>query len=159
MPSMSKKQKRLMAAVAHGWKPSRIKGPTRAVAKEFVREDRKAKKAWGGLASLSASSRVPGGDFYSAAQRPSVARQGGVRGGLPRGPLGDTAQRALGAKVAGRNAPQPNRPGLGKPMPPPGYGSRAPGRNARPSGSLEAGGASLGASLGRLDQLRRRIGR
>lgn len=39
MPSKSKKQAKLMRAVAHGWKPSRIKGPTRTVAKEFVSAD------------------------------------------------------------------------------------------------------------------------
>lgn len=30
-----------MRAVAHGWKPSRMKGPTRAVAKEFVNADKR----------------------------------------------------------------------------------------------------------------------
>lgn len=39
MPSKSKKQAKLMRAVAHGWKPSRIKGPTRKVAKEFMKAD------------------------------------------------------------------------------------------------------------------------
>ena len=41
MPSKSKKQAKLMRAVAHGWKPSRMKGPTRAVAKEFVDADKR----------------------------------------------------------------------------------------------------------------------
>lgn len=39
MPSRSKKQARLMRAVAHGWKPTRIKGPSRKVAREFVAAD------------------------------------------------------------------------------------------------------------------------
>ncbi len=48
MPSKSAKQKKLMQAVAHGWKPSRIKGPTRAVAREFVQAD-KREKGRGGM--------------------------------------------------------------------------------------------------------------
>ncbi len=36
-----------MRAVAHGWKPSRIKGPTRAVAKEFVDADKRRDKVTG----------------------------------------------------------------------------------------------------------------
>lgn len=39
MPSKSPEQKQLMAAVAHGWKPDRIKGPPVAVAKEFNKAD------------------------------------------------------------------------------------------------------------------------
>jgi len=44
MPSSTKKQAHLMAAVAHGWKPSGEKGPTRAVAEEFHSADKKAGK-------------------------------------------------------------------------------------------------------------------
>lgn len=40
MPSKTPKQARLMAAVAHGWKPDRFKGPTEAVAKEFNQADK-----------------------------------------------------------------------------------------------------------------------
>ncbi len=40
MPSTSVKQKKTMAAIAHGWKPTRIKIPKK-VAKEFHRADRK----------------------------------------------------------------------------------------------------------------------
>lgn len=51
MPSKSAKQAKLMRAVAHGWKPSRIKGPSRKVAKEFVAADKKAKGyQYGGVA-------------------------------------------------------------------------------------------------------------
>jgi hypothetical protein len=39
MPSTSKKQERLMAAVAHGWKPDKFKGPPVKIAKEFNRAD------------------------------------------------------------------------------------------------------------------------
>jgi len=40
MPSTSKAQARLMRAVAHGWRPDKIKGPPKKVAKEFVRADK-----------------------------------------------------------------------------------------------------------------------
>jgi len=43
MPSKSPAQAKLMRAVAHGWKPDRMKGPPRKVAKEFVAADKKAK--------------------------------------------------------------------------------------------------------------------
>jgi len=43
MPSKTAKQAKLMRAVAHGWKPSRMKGPPVSVAKEFVAADKKAK--------------------------------------------------------------------------------------------------------------------
>ena len=44
MPSKSPAQKRLMDAVAHGWKKPGGGGPSKAVAKEFVAAD-KAKAA------------------------------------------------------------------------------------------------------------------
>jgi len=40
MPSVSQKQHNLMEMVAHGGKPSSGKGPTKAVAKEYVDADR-----------------------------------------------------------------------------------------------------------------------
>ncbi len=43
MPSKSPAQAKLMRAVAHGWKPDRMKGPPKKVAKEFVAADKKAK--------------------------------------------------------------------------------------------------------------------
>ncbi len=49
MPYKSEAQGRLMRAVAHGWKPTRIEGPTRAVAKEFVEAEKKGKRR-GGMA-------------------------------------------------------------------------------------------------------------
>lgn len=39
MPSKTPAQARLMAAVAHGWKPDRVKGPPVSVAKEFNAAD------------------------------------------------------------------------------------------------------------------------
>jgi hypothetical protein len=41
MPSTSPAQARLMAAVAHGWKPDNIKAPPVSVAKEFNQADKK----------------------------------------------------------------------------------------------------------------------
>ena len=40
MPSKSPAQARLMRAVAHGWKPSRIPTPPVKVAREFVNADK-----------------------------------------------------------------------------------------------------------------------
>jgi hypothetical protein len=39
MPSVSKKQHNLMEAIAHGAKPKSGKGPSPAVAKDFVKAD------------------------------------------------------------------------------------------------------------------------
>lgn len=43
MPSKTAKQARLMKAVAHGWKPDRIKGPSKAVAKDYAKADQRKK--------------------------------------------------------------------------------------------------------------------
>ena len=43
MPSKSAKQAKLMRAVAHGWKPDQMKGPSKKVAKEFVAADQRKK--------------------------------------------------------------------------------------------------------------------
>ena len=49
MPSVSKKQHNYMEMIAHGGKPKSGKGPSKAVAKEFVNADKKkkAKKVFG----------------------------------------------------------------------------------------------------------------
>lgn len=39
MPSTSPKQARFMAAVAHGWKPDKVKAPPVSVAREFNAAD------------------------------------------------------------------------------------------------------------------------
>jgi hypothetical protein len=39
MPSKSPEQARFMAAVAHGWKPDRVKAPPLQVAREFNAAD------------------------------------------------------------------------------------------------------------------------
>jgi len=67
MPSKSPAQAKLMRAVAHGWKPDRIKGPSRSVAREFANADRKysggfaENRYWtGGLAAMNeVNSGVP----------------------------------------------------------------------------------------------------
>jgi len=61
MPSTSKKQAKLMQAVAHGWHPDHFKGPTKEVAKEFVRADGKKRhltKRAARKARLNAKSNV-----------------------------------------------------------------------------------------------------
>ena len=40
MPSKTPKQAKLMRAVAHGFKPTKFKGPSMQVAKEFVAADK-----------------------------------------------------------------------------------------------------------------------
>ena len=75
MPSKSPAQARLMRAVAHGWKPDRIKGPSRAVAREFVKADEK----WtGGLAAMNNVNSMEVMNY----QRGGSSRPGG-RPGLP----------------------------------------------------------------------------
>ena len=39
MPSSTPKQARFMAAVAHGWKPDKVKAPPTGVAEEFNEAD------------------------------------------------------------------------------------------------------------------------
>lgn len=57
MPSKTKAQAKLMRAVAHGWKPKGKKKPpvSIAVAKEFMKEDMKAKRS--GRGTLAAGDR------------------------------------------------------------------------------------------------------
>ena len=43
MPSSSPAQEHLMAAVAHGWKPDKVKAPPVKVAKEFNKADQLSK--------------------------------------------------------------------------------------------------------------------
>ncbi len=73
MPSKSPAQANLMRAVAHGWKPDRIKGPSRAVAREFVNADRKysggfaENRYWtGGLAAMNNVNSMNGKMNYQA---------------------------------------------------------------------------------------------
>ena len=43
MPSLSERQARFMRAIAHGFKPDRVKAPPVSVAKEFVAADKRKK--------------------------------------------------------------------------------------------------------------------
>ncbi len=47
MPDTTYKQHRFMQAVEHGFKPTREKGPSKAVAKEFLAADKSAGKFQG----------------------------------------------------------------------------------------------------------------
>ena len=54
MPSKTPKQARFMRAIAHGWKPSRMKNPpSQAVAREFMKADQRKGMWEGGLAPMS----------------------------------------------------------------------------------------------------------
>lgn len=47
MPSVTRKEHNFMQAVKHGFKPTREKGPSKAVAAEFVAADKAAGKFQG----------------------------------------------------------------------------------------------------------------
>lgn len=152
MPFKSKKQARFIRAIAHGWKPGKKKGPSQAVARKLMADDKRSggRFAQGGLATLGMAARAA----------PLPARRPGAP--IPRGPLGSTAQRALKGKLAGRNAPQPNArgnrargagAGLGGPL------AARPTR-ASPLGStsgIASARASMGDQLGRLEGLNARV--
>jgi hypothetical protein len=116
MPSKSKKQAKFMRAVAHGWKPTRSKGPSPEVAREFVRADKRTGKyaAGGPVVALAAAGqgidpgrRMMGSRPNVRAQAPLQALRGtGMPGRVPNGAL-RTARDALrrgrdGATGAGR---------------------------------------------------------
>jgi len=114
MPSKSPAQARLMAAVAHGWKPDRIKGPPVSVAKDFNRADAAKKKrlAKGGPARdpLSTPPTSPRGALGSLGATMKVGDLGGTgrpRGGLAKRPGSTRASR--GAALSGRPLPRPGR--------------------------------------------------
>lgn len=44
MPSSTPKQEKFMRAVAHGWHPDQFKGPSQAVAREFMQADQAKKQ-------------------------------------------------------------------------------------------------------------------
>lgn len=141
MPSKSPSQARLMRAVAHGWKPSKIKGPTKSVAKEFVKADRRKKVQsyqFGGVTgpgmyggALSRYRQPQGARRSGPKLRPQQMPQRGLqqrgpqqrqpmRGGL--GQVGQAMMRQRGVPQSkgmpgGRIAPPPGKyPGGGNPM-------------------------------------------
>lgn len=102
MPSKTPKQARFMKAIAHGWKPSGKKGPSKKVAKDFVAADARKKKSkpklkmqMGGLARVMASPRFQQG-------RPQGAQQG-----APRPPRGRPGGLDLQRPAVKQTSPQP----------------------------------------------------
>lgn len=97
MPSVTPKQAKFMRAIAHGWKPSRMKSPpSRKVAREFMKEDQKRKNyQYGGLAAAQMMRRpevrglftrgrtAPGRAPYAGGE-PTYGQPGGPGGGLQR---------------------------------------------------------------------------
>lgn len=152
MPSKSPEQAKLMAAVAHGWKPDRIKGPPVSVAKDFNQADkgtkllsqamkgkRKVKRANGGPVRdpLSVGPKSPRGALGSLGSTLKVGDLGGAirpRGGLSKRP---TATGARGPTALS-----------GRPLPRPGRGSNA---------LLATAAIPMHEASDRLDRLRRRI--
>jgi hypothetical protein len=57
MPSVSPKQARFMQGIVHGMKASSGKGPSKAVAKEFVRADAGKMESLKGKANMPTRSR------------------------------------------------------------------------------------------------------
>ncbi len=118
MPSKSKKQAKFMRAVAHGWKPDRMKGPTIAVAKEFVNADRRKKVngyQFGGMAGMMNRFQGQRGAFGGRDPRAMPPQGGG--GALSQVRAQAQAQRG---QVGMRNPRQR--------MMPPGRGPRGPVR-------------------------------
>lgn len=164
MPSKSAKQAKLMRAVAHGWKPDRIKGPTQSVAKEFVEADKRRGKVtgyqFGGMAGRMGAARgmmpyrgvprqrpggggggiTPGGPGYN----PGGPGTWAGRGGTPGGGMPQQAG-ALRQMFQQRQRQQPGQPGGGGRMGTlggPGYGPDPLG-SAGPGGSLRGGGGGF----------------
>jgi len=124
MPSKSPAQARLMAAVAHGWHPTGMKGPPVKVAKEFnqadkgskllsnAMKDRKRRKAKGGAVRdpLSVGPTSPRGALGSLGATFKVGDLGGAltpRGGLSKRPSATRGARA--SALSGRPLPRPGR--------------------------------------------------
>lgn len=118
MPSKSAAQANLMAAVAHGWKPDRIKGPPVSVAKEFNKADKgtgirkKVKRASGGSVRdpLSVGPTSPRGALGTLGATMKVGDLGGAtrpRGGLAKRPGASGGSRRTA--LSGRPLPRPGR--------------------------------------------------
>jgi hypothetical protein len=125
----TEKQKRLFRAVAHGWKPSRTKGPSRKVAKKITKEIKEKGYSKGGpLRSVKTGFRTPDGPGPRASLGAlgvlgSPARIGGLggasgrSGGFGTRPVGPPARPlSLGAGLgsgSANNASLRPRPGRG----------------------------------------------
>ena len=161
MPSKSAAQARLMAAVSHGWKPDRIKGPPVKVAKEFNQADKGTsirkpvrKAAGGALRSLgSALSGRP-------LPRPGAGGMGGRGGFGSSGVLGAigsslAAGSGLTAKRTRSGAPLSGRPATGIGGTPSNVRPR-PGRGVNPVLALAATPSFEAAD--RLGRLAKKVG-
>lgn len=125
MPFKSEKQERFFQAIAHGWKPTRRKGPSQAVARKFIKDAERGKARGGALRYA----------YGGAVRDPLRVGPRSARGAL--GSLGSTAKvGGLGDALAGARRPRsgfaagpraaPMRPGAalsGRPLPRPGRGS------------------------------------
>jgi hypothetical protein len=85
MPSKSAAQANLMRAVAHGFEPDRIKGPSVAVAKDFVAAD-KGKK----FAKIQSMNQANSGGLAGKGHRAHTTRRPGSssHGAYSMGPRG-----------------------------------------------------------------------
>lgn len=103
MPFKSKKQKRFFQAIAHGMKPRGGKGPSKAVARKFIKDSRREGYAQGGLTGFP-----PGGLGALAGRgvaRPRAGGNLGRTGGIgPLGPAGPLS-KGLAAKRTAARAP------------------------------------------------------
>lgn len=138
MPSKSKKQAKLMRAVAHGWKPDRFEGPTRAVAQEFVTADKRRSKVdgyqFGGRSMAGRYGMMPqvGGGRDPRGMPPQGGPQGGALAQIFRQRQMQQKPRPGGRDMRGfpgrggpagmRNPRQPIMRGR------PGRGGKVPGR-------------------------------
>jgi hypothetical protein len=140
-----------MAAVAHGWKPDRIKGPPVKVAKEFNAADtgKKIRRASGGPVRnpLETGPTSPRGALGSLGATAKVGDLGGAtrpRGGLAKRPGAKGARP--GSALSGRPLPRPAPTGNVRPR---------PGRGANPL--LATSGMPAFEASDRLESLRKRV--
>jgi hypothetical protein len=147
----TEKQKRLFRAVAHGWKPSRIKGPSQKVAKKITQEIKKKGLARGGPLNTGFRTAGPGPRASRGALGilGSPASVGGL--GLPSGASGGFGTRA-GRPTGGALE--------GSPLTGPRVASSAslrprPGRGVNPL--LATAGIPYHEAGDRLSSLRRRL--
>lgn len=175
MPSKSKKQAKFMRAVAHGWKPTRTKGPTQAVAREFVNADRRKKVngyQFGGRPRGGVRGGLRGRGALSQVQPGGGGRPGGPGGRVPwRGAPPPRMMPGPGGGRGGRGGPGGNVPWRGAPpprvQPGPQQDPRFQGRGGGALANImrqfqqqggRGGGGSSGGLRGWMDQIRNRQG-
>lgn len=89
MPYKSAAQEKLMRAVAHGWRPSNMKGPSKKVARKFVRDSKPKGYFGGGLAQVGRQQRQGGGGnvsnfLFEGRPPPAVSSYGQAAQGQPK---------------------------------------------------------------------------